>query len=50
MSMGIQSGITLPQLSTMDFGGFDGETKPWAILPMAAASFNLQLPEYDVYE
>ena len=47
LSVVIQNGMTIQELACMDLGGFDGETKPWGVISMAAASIMLDLPDFE---
>ncbi|CAL6088523.1 NADH_oxidase [Hexamita inflata] len=49
-SIAIQMGMTIDELAFSDLGGFDGETKPWGILQMAANTALMQLPDFDNFD
>ncbi|CAL6079912.1 NADH_oxidase [Hexamita inflata] len=49
-SIAIQTGMTIQELAFSDLGGFEGETKPWGILQMAAASVDIAVPDFEEEE
>ncbi|CAL5983186.1 NADH_oxidase [Hexamita inflata] len=46
-SVAMQMGIKIQDLAYFDLGGFSGETKAWGILQMAAASVNIEVPDFE---
>ncbi|CAL6107123.1 NADH_oxidase [Hexamita inflata] len=46
-SVAIQTEMTMQELAFSDLGGFDGETKPWGVLQMAAASVDILVPDFE---
>ena len=49
-SVALQHKMCLQELATMDFGAVDGEMKPWGVMNTAAASYFIEIPDFEEQE